>query len=569
MKYLTLAASAIAGAAITAAVLFFCWHDYPASLADDSAGYLMMARHFSPYSSPTATVEYFHQFNGWPPLFPMFLAITGGGESYLAAHLAVAVAFLASLSLQWSIIHRNMDSRAMGWFALALLLVFPGIWISILGILSETLYTLLTLLAIWYWLMASKNGERKIGVGQSLVLGLIFSLVLLTRTIGISLIAAYLVTEMWRSWSGRHYGRLLWAAAIAIFAMAVVQLWNISHPTALYANDVRTALSLIASGPPSILLQLVSENSKSLLGASNFFLTGYQDGPGRILFLALFYLIFFVGLLSRLRRCSLDACYLITYAGILLLWPFPSQMVRFLFPAAPIVVISLLEGVLVLAVGAPRILGLASNTGIEKSLRNILVVALAGLAVASNLTFFREALDKHLAQRGRIDAFNNIAEYYRGSGEYWVARAKLFSDVMRNMEFLRSVLPENATVLSTRPAFMMLFSDHIAYNLKASTENSNFTCEIKSLKPDFVYVSQVIEPENRRGLAALKEYESFSDPVFFAQRDEQTYAVLLRVDQRRLESIALADCGRDTTEGVVEDRIVIPSHFEWNGLRPD
>ena len=62
----------------------------------------------------------------FPPLFPLLLVITAGAQSYLAAHLTVAVCTVVALAFVYR-------------FAALLFLLSPSAWIQVSGILSVPL----------------------------------------------------------------------------------------------------------------------------------------------------------------------------------------------------------------------------------------------------------------------------------------------------------------------------------------------------------------------------------------------------------------------------------------------
>ena len=76
-----------------AGYFLWTWSHELAEFGGDNAYYLLMAQHFSPWSANYVVAEYFANRSQYPPLFPLVLAMFGGGNSVLAAHL-ITTSFL-------------------------------------------------------------------------------------------------------------------------------------------------------------------------------------------------------------------------------------------------------------------------------------------------------------------------------------------------------------------------------------------------------------------------------------------------------------------------------------------
>ena len=73
---------------------FWGWSHVLGDLGGDNAYYLLTARHFSPWSTHSDVATYFATHSQYPPLYPLVLAILGGGESLLVAHLITVTCLL-------------------------------------------------------------------------------------------------------------------------------------------------------------------------------------------------------------------------------------------------------------------------------------------------------------------------------------------------------------------------------------------------------------------------------------------------------------------------------------------
>jgi hypothetical protein len=79
------------------ALLLFVTHDQLSSFADDSGSYLVMARFFSPFSQAGEALDLAYRDSYLPPLFPLFLAVTGAADNLALAHLLVGITLLLAV----------------------------------------------------------------------------------------------------------------------------------------------------------------------------------------------------------------------------------------------------------------------------------------------------------------------------------------------------------------------------------------------------------------------------------------------------------------------------------------
>ena len=108
-----------------------------------------MARYLSPWHEPSpAIIAAWPPMQDFPPFFPFLLAILGAAYNYTFAHILTALFLLLSIPLIF-ILGRGMFTSH--WQALIVVLIFclsPSAWLNSLGILSENLYLLLSLITL-------------------------------------------------------------------------------------------------------------------------------------------------------------------------------------------------------------------------------------------------------------------------------------------------------------------------------------------------------------------------------------------------------------------------------------
>jgi len=78
---------------IATAYYLWTWSDVLAHFGGDNAYYLLTANYLSPYSSANPVASYYSGISQYPPLYPLLLALSGGGESLLMAHIVTTTFF--------------------------------------------------------------------------------------------------------------------------------------------------------------------------------------------------------------------------------------------------------------------------------------------------------------------------------------------------------------------------------------------------------------------------------------------------------------------------------------------
>ena len=176
------AVAAAAGGAIA-----FTWQPGLASLYDDSVFYLMMAQAFSPFGAAAAPVLAAAPYDTYPPFLPLLLALGGGAFDWRIAHAIVAACFGASVFVLGRHARAITGSASMGLAAAVVYAFMPGAWLNVKGVLAEFPY-----MALSFGILAgyARARDRTPSTGRAIALGALLAALLLTRTIGIALIAA-------------------------------------------------------------------------------------------------------------------------------------------------------------------------------------------------------------------------------------------------------------------------------------------------------------------------------------------------------------------------------------------
>jgi hypothetical protein len=90
---------ALAFLVLAVAYLIWGWSSVLGDFGGDNAVYLLTAQYLSPYAPASDLAAQFARGSAFPPLFPLLLALTGGGESLLTAHIVTVSCLLVAFQL--------------------------------------------------------------------------------------------------------------------------------------------------------------------------------------------------------------------------------------------------------------------------------------------------------------------------------------------------------------------------------------------------------------------------------------------------------------------------------------
>src|SRR3954470_14409498 len=205
---------------VAAAIAAFCRGAHLATLGDDSPAYLVLAQVMQG-SLPEVLKPWASRHANFGPLFPMALAAVGGGTDWAIAHQVVAVFMIAARGA----VYAYGTVRAGAYAGLLLVLVtlmLPTTWVSIRGILSESLFMAVSFFALWHFVrrLEDRDGEPR----DWLIFALLLALALLARTAGIALVVAYGVHASIRLYRARG-SRAGWLALPVIISLLAQFAW--------------------------------------------------------------------------------------------------------------------------------------------------------------------------------------------------------------------------------------------------------------------------------------------------------------------------------------------------------
>lgn len=313
--------STAASAATVLVPLFAClvyWGFSPvlADFGGDAAYYWLSANHFSPWGEASPVAAHYAERSHFPPLFPLVLALAGGGTSLLAAHVVCVVLMWAGLVVCWRLFVR-MGLEAGPALALVVVVTFSrGVLLEGLHIHSEHLYLPLSALAL---LLALDGRSRRV---LYLAAGCAAA-AYLARTVAVVLMAGLLV-HVWRRHREALPGCVL-ICALPVLAWTLLHSGTVRYVEGMSGLYARGEMAAMLSNQAAFLWRAwVMSFADPALPAAGAVL------PGALGLLAL------GGLIERLRRWQPDALYAAAYLALLVVWPYPAEYERMLYPVLPL-----------------------------------------------------------------------------------------------------------------------------------------------------------------------------------------------------------------------------------------
>ncbi len=259
-----------------------------------------------------------HVFEAYPfpPAYPLLLGLLGGGAARPAWTFAIGALTLAAVVLlcqRW-LLQLGAGRAAAAATALAFALLPVTLTIA-MGVLSEPLFVALLLGA------ALLLARPTPGVGAWYGAAALVGLAALVRTVGVVAIAALLV-----AWCLRRAWRD--AAWVPLIAAMPLGAWQLAKWLAGFDGY---ALSMVSA---EISPAQIAVNLRALA----HHLPRAFDGAGRLpgaWALAALGVLGLAAALPRARRGAFDACFLLAYLPVLVVWPYPDHAARLAWVAIP------------------------------------------------------------------------------------------------------------------------------------------------------------------------------------------------------------------------------------------
>lgn len=425
----------------------FTAHDGIATVGDDSVSYLTLARNLAGTAGPFLA-PWVGEHANFPPLFPIALALSGGAEDLRIAHLVVALFAIAALAMVYAYGLLQFSRPVAAMLLAAAFVMTPTAWISVKGILSESMFLFLSLAAICFYerRLAPSAPRRTI---EWISFGLLLAAVYLTRAAGIALLAAYAVHALVRA--ARESGAVRWKLALPpIIAVAVIGLWIATRPTSESDAYAQTLGKLLKGwrDDTGVLLLLSAR-----LMAGGWIATFTSEAEVSLVSWVVFGALGALALAGSIRRAlanRLDGWYVLASTVMLFLWIFQEDnQRRLLYPLVPLLLAHAAQAAMATIDRLAQVPRRLILTG--AALAPALVCLPATVLVAQ-----RSQDRQPLIDGGRYAAAD-ITDYYTTiNSERARSMAAKQAAVLYGLERLRDATPDLARVMWLRPEYVAL-----------------------------------------------------------------------------------------------------------------
>ena len=501
---------------IAAFYFYLTWHTEYVDFLSDSAIYLLMASYFDGGTAiPAQVFDVVLNDYHLPPTFPIVLWLFGGGAEHpFTSHIintACVIAAFASYATWLNSQHCNWSTSIGLTCAFAVLpvsLFFANL------IVSEYLYITLIFLSL-VALEKSSPSNRLI-----LVSAVCIGITITVRSIGISLLPVLLVTSL------THTKRQFWLSLI--IAVSIPALWGMYKLQFAASNYVS---SFFESHGDELIASVITYAKVNLhvLGLSWVKSFDHYLGTSSYLICAAVAVLVVIGWASRLMLRKPDAIYTIVYLCIIIPWPHPDHMQRFLLPLMPFLLLYGLQG------------GKLILDKIDKSDRNKFVLP-CYLALVAVLVL---PTDSRLVSRLFTPLPTELANFSR-------SHAWLFSvdtdAALKNIQFSHgiyrsikntSVIPSSECIWSIDAGRHMLLSKRVSYDTPRPALSKQ-AFELTSRKCKYFFAMRAVPHPNHSRYTSLYPIERVKQRVKIVQQYKNdrfgTISLLLKTDEEQSSS---------------------------------
>jgi hypothetical protein len=361
----------------------------------DDALYLLMADAFSPFHPRETVLEYVRGISHLPPLYPLVLALLGGGSDGIAlAFMVQGVCLVVALALCGRLAARMLADDIAGLLVLVIMLVALGTVRFSTEIWSEFLYLAL---AGGTLLCAERPHSRRLLLLAAACAGL----AAITRGAGITLLVALLVTV-----AARMPRALPAIAAVALSPLVICAMLGVGGGID-YLDILRSKY-----GEADAIAAVLEANLRAL-GAGTMHTFVAKSATSSTVAAAILAPLALLGWAARWRECA--ALYTLMYVTLLVVWPFPAVAHRLVYPLVPLI--------LIYAAYGARVVARHSSVGA----RSVLAIIFIGTLCASAPLVARAARQAPPA---------HLAEFH--ASRYWLTHAP-HASVVRDLEAKRAM----------------------------------------------------------------------------------------------------------------------------------
>ena len=495
----------------------FVSHDSLSSIATDSANYMVMARYLSPWHDTSAAIMHAWPNQDYPVFFPLILALSGSAYDFFMAHALTAVFFVLALPCIYLLARQHGLNRFHASLLTTIVAISPATWINSLGILSENLYLLISVVTLLYY----QHIDRK-RVGSLVLLGILIGLMVITRTVGISMLAAY-ATVCGIDCIKQRKLQLLTVIPVVV-AIGIIVIARILHDASLPAQYIDQFTSVLSTTEIDAyrnynLLEQIVAITDAWFSGWLYYWNSNLLVP--YLVYAVVGVLALIGIIQRGLGLRLDAYYLLIYLLIILAWPHPGQALRFIYPVLFLLVLNASHAVTHINWG-----GIGSR---QQQLHGLLLIlALASIIPAQFYTWNRHS-------EGEKYGYQYYKEFYQlHDRNEALENAEIQTVIYQDLKKLENTTQQGDRIMYFIPAYIALLTDRTGIDIKFTSGAENQVLLDRSVSADYVYLTSLHPRKTGRETNGLYIYAYFRDwtdllKVSYTEKNRQAVSYLLRV----------------------------------------
>ena len=437
--------------------LFTAWMVVPAAPAGftwDDTWYLWMAEWYSGRTDFQQIALSMMQARQYPPFFPFVLSMTGEVLFDIKPGLLMNAAFLATgtgVAMVW-LMHEG-TTRVAAILGGALIMFNPTALAFLPALMSEPLFILLTVMAI---LLASLDRES---FTVWFATGLLAGLSVATRSAGWALVAALLVQLVLQR---KPRLLLFYLPGLAMGLLGIVYL--------------KAGLPGAQNYLQGYLENLSSLGWTFLLNQAGAIMAGWHQLWGSVAGAVVAVVIVVPGLIIRLVRARADAWYVVISFIMLMAWPFPEQMSRFLWVLLPAFLLAAQTS--------------TELVGDRRRRASISIAALALIMVISIPGGVGKSLDRLLDPPGaELNHLSRLASWTRSDDrETGRMNLRVRQQFLNDMEHIKEIAKPEFCIHSELPAMVSIRTLKVSYasrwNSLENVRPEDLNCRYYYLIPD-------------------------------------------------------------------------------------
>jgi hypothetical protein len=317
------------------------------------------------------------------------------------------------------------------------------------------------------------------------MLGALLAAAVLTRVVGVMLVAAYAVSAAIAFIAGRDRRALPWLALLPV--VLLVAAWIVLRPGGhVYGFTLGKVLSAWVDHPANALHTAGVAFSSGWL--ASFMAEAAVSGIPRFL-LFLFGALALAGTLRAVARNRFDGWYVLLSAVLVFFWPFgETQTRRLLYPLVPLAMLHAAEAshATTVAMRIPR-------PGLVAALAIVLPLL---LCIPAIVVIAQKSFDRTPVVPGSTYSPADITEYYTTINRVRARElAARHAAVLGGLERISEDTPAGTRVMWVRPEYVALLGRRAGSASYFDWDAERLAREVRDTNVDFIVIAGVYKPD--------------------------------------------------------------------------